>query len=192
MLAIFLDMETTGLDQTRHHAIDVALVIMDVNSGKKLASYQSLIKQPKEIFELADPLSLEINGYTYDMITHGKEVQVVRDEIIDLFQKHEIQRGLAVFICQNPGFDRTFFTKIIDVYTQEKLNWPYHWLDLASMYWARLLEKCQREGVPFPEKINLSKNVIAKEYQIEPEETPHLAMNGVNHLIACYKAVNNS
>ncbi len=189
MLAIFLDMETTGLDQSKHHAIDVALKIMDVTTGEYRGSYQSLIKQPYEVWLGTDPVSIEINGYTFDQIALGKEKSVVREEIISLFQSVGIQRGEAVFICQNPGFDRGFFTQLVDVYTQESLNWPYHWLDLASMYWTCLYKKCFEEGKLFPDSINLSKNAIAESYGLEKEETPHHAMNGVNHLIACYQAV---
>lgn len=189
MLAIFLDMETTGLDQSKHHAIDVALKIMDVTTGEYKGSYQSLIKQPEEAWALRDPVSIEINGYTYDQICSGKQKSEVRDEIIALFQSVGIKRGTSIFICQNPGFDRGFFTQLVDVYTQESLNWPYHWLDLASMYWTCLNKKCVEDGKVLPDAINLSKNAIAENYGLEKEETPHHAMNGVEHLIDCYKAV---
>lgn len=189
MLAIFLDMETTGLDQSKHHAIDVALVIIDVTTGELRGSYQSMIKQPWQVWECHDPVSIEINGYTFEEIALGKDKNVVGDEIVDLFQSIGVQRGSAVFICQNPGFDRGFFTQLVDVYLQENLNWPYHWLDLASMYWANLTKKCMDESRLFPEKLNLSKNSIAENYHLKPEEMPHRAMNGVTHLIACYNAV---
>jgi len=189
MLAIFLDMETTGLDQSRHHAIDVALTIIDVTTGENKGSYRSLIKQTREVWDFHDPVSIEINGYTYEEIALGKEKKNVGSEIIQLFQSVGIERGSAVFICQNPGFDRGFFTQLIDVYTQERLNWPYHWLDLASMYWANVSKKSLDTKQPFPQKLNLSKNSIAEKYGLQPEEMPHRAMNGVNHLIACYNAV---
>lgn len=191
MLAIFLDMETTGLDQSRHHAIDIALTIIDISTGEHKATYQSLICQSKENWLHHDPVSIEINGYTYERIRTGKDKTVVRDEIIHLFETVGIQRGSAVFICQNPGFDRGFFTQLVDVYTQERLNWPYHWLDLASMYFTNVAKKCKEEGKPFPEKLNFSKNAIAENYGIAKEAVPHQAINGVNHLILCYKAVNS-
>ena len=37
--------------------------------------------------------------------------------------------------------------------------------------------------------VNLSKNTIARHYGMPPEEMPHCAINGVNHLIDCYSAV---
>lgn len=189
MLAIFLDMETTGLDQSKHHAIDIAFTIVDVSTGKEILSYQSIIKHPLEIWLYHDPVSIEVNGYTFEAICKGKEVQVVKDEIIELFKQAGIKRGSSCFICQNPGFDRSFFSQLVDVYTQETLNWPYHWLDLASMYYASVHRKCILENKPFPKEFNLSKNAIAKSYGLAEEENRHIAMNGVNHLIACYRAV---
>jgi oligoribonuclease len=53
------------------------------------------------------------------------------------------------------------------------------------MYWATVVKK---EGT-FPVKSSLSKNSIGEKYHIPEESTPHLAMNGVNHLIECYIAV---
>lgn len=189
MLAIFLDIETTGLDPTRHRAIDIALKAIDVNLKIEIGSYQSLIKPTAEVWDRRDPHSIEINGYTYDMLTLGKDIFQVRQEILDLFKKLGVERGKAVFICQNPSFDRSFFTHIVDVYTQEKLNWPYHWLDFASMYWALLTKNLAGQSKPFPQAINLSKNEIGKQYKILPESEPHRAMNGVDHLIECYKTV---
>jgi DNA polymerase-3 subunit epsilon/oligoribonuclease len=189
MLAIFLDIETTGLDPYRHHAIDIGLKIVDVSTGETEAVYQSVLKIPPDAWEKRDLSSMAINGFTWEMVIQGKDPKVVREEIIQLFTQKGIERGKAVFICQNPAFDRAFFAQIIDIYTQERLNWPYHWLDLASMYWAHLAFESRERGTPFPKTLNLSKNEIAKIYHLPVEEMPHRAINGVNHLILCYKAV---
>jgi oligoribonuclease len=189
MHAIFLDMETTGLDSKRHFAIDVAFRIIEIQSWSAKASYQSVIKQPKEAWDCQDPMSIQINGYSWEKVQSGKDPALVGQEIISIFTELGIERGKAVFICQNPAFDRAFFSQLIDVYTQEKLNWPYHWLDLASMYWAVLTLKCRSQNTPFPAKINLSKNSIAQEYSIPAEIEPHVALNGVEHLIKCYQEV---
>ena len=85
---------------------------------------------------------------------------------MSLFTSIPIERGKAVFICQNPGFDRAFFTQVVGVYTQERLNWPYHWLDLASMYWTAVYHKLASQHLSLPEKMSLSKNDIAKEYSL--------------------------
>jgi oligoribonuclease len=189
MLAIFLDIETTGLDPCLHSPIDLAFKVLDLETGEILGTYQSLVKQPREVWEKSDPVSMEINGYQWEQIQTGKESLQIKGEVIGLLKGIGVERGKAVFICQNPAFDRSFFTKIIPVYTQEELQWPYHWLDLASMYWSSFLERLRQAGQPIPSEFSLSKNAIAKQYDIPPEQKPHKALNGVEHLIECYRAV---
>jgi oligoribonuclease len=189
MRAIFLDIETTGLDATKHKPIDIALKIVDVVTGEEVGAYQSLIHHPPAVWEERDIASIRINGFTLEELESGKEPKQVAEEICQLFTVSGIARLKAVFVCQNPAFDRGFFTQLIDVYTQEKLNWPYHWLDFASMYWSLLAKKNAELNIPFPSEINLSKNAIAKKYGLPAEEEPHRAMRGVDHLILCYNAV---
>ncbi len=189
MKGIFLDIETTGLDVKTHSPIDIALKIIDLSSGDLLGEYQSLIKYSMEEWKKSDPASLEVNGYKWEQIQRGVEPNKIYEDIIDLFTKLKILRGNAVFICQNPSFDRAFFNSLIPVYTQEEKNWPYHWLDLASMYWSIYVSQVKNQGESIPKGFNFSKNAIAKAYNIPPEMRPHRAVNGVDHLIQCYRAV---
>lgn len=189
MLGIFLDIETTGLDPLRHSAIDIAFKIIDLCTGELKAAYNQLILPSHERWENRDPHSMQINGYTIDQFADSKDAVEIGKEIIAIFTDLKIVRGSSVFICQNPSFDRSFFTQLVPILTQEKLNWPYHWLDLASMHWAILLHKRLQQGLPIPEADTLSKNEIAQAYQLPPEAEPHRAINGVNHLILCYQAV---
>ena len=185
MLGIFLDTETNGLNARKHHIIEIAYKIVDVQTGAIQDAYETTVFVSFEEWKKSDPLSLKVNGFSWDDVKGGKKPQVLAEEIKRSFKTCNIQRGDAVFICQNPSFDRAFFTQIIDADVQEQLNWPYHWLDLASMYWM----KCLLEGAPKPWETGVSKNKIAAEYNLPTEAHPHKAMNGVNHLIDCYKAV---
>ncbi len=189
MYAIFLDIETTGLNPFQHRPIDLAYLIYDIRKERRLAKYQQIIWQPKEVWEQGDPVSIEINGYEYRDLEKGRKVEDISREIVGHFKEIGIQRGKAFFLCQNPAFDRAFFDQIVPVYTQEALNWPYHWLDLASMYWAFLLKEANGDHGVLPDSINLSKNAIGKQFGIEKEAEPHRAMNGVEHLFRCYQAV---
>lgn len=189
MDTIFLDIETTGLDAQIHRPIDIAFKILDANTHEVKASFQSLIKWPEEVWKARDPTSIEINGYTWQEVSSGKEPEEVGRLIKEVFSRVPIVRGQAVFICQNPSFDRVFFNQLIPVYTQEKLNWPYHWLDFASMYWAKLVQQSMDKKQPLPEKMSLSKNSIAQIAGLSCESSPHRAMNGVDHLIQCYFTV---
>jgi len=189
MRAVFLDLETTGLDPKSHCVIDIAFKIVDINTDQTLAQYQTVVKQDENAWSSHDPVSLQINGYTWELVQTGKVPSLVEQETIKIFDEFEIVRGKSIFICQNPAFDRIFLSQLISIAKQEKLLWPYHWLDLASMYWALTVKEHVKKHLPLPESMTLSKNEIAKNYNLPPEAHPHLAMNGVDHLIACYEAV---
>ena len=187
MLGIFLDLETNGLDIHRHRVIEIALRIIDLETGKVRDSYDTVVMQPQDIWEQHDPESLKINGFTWDRVKTGQSESVVCEDILALFAKHKIRRGGSVFICQNPSFDRAFLSQIIDIYRQEEQRWPYHWLDLASMHWALAIRHSLDTTGKQPKNITLSKDSIAKELELPPEAKPHRAMNGVDHLILCYQ-----
>jgi oligoribonuclease len=189
VIGVFLDTETNGLNSARHKILEIAFKIVDLSTGKFKEEYQSLVAQPIEAWEKSDRESLRVNGFSWEEISKGKTPKHVSQAIIDIFTRHEIKRKKAVFICQNPSFDRVFFSQLIDADTQEMLNWPYHWLDLASMYWAVSIRKAKQEKSPLPWETGLSKDLIASQYQLPGEEKPHRAMNGVDHLLLCYKAV---
>lgn len=185
MLGIFLDSETNGLSTQRHRILDIAILLVDLATGEVQETFQSFIAQPLEVWEQSDQNSLAINGLTKNVTDAGKSEQEVAREILALFQKRNIARENSVFICQNPSFDRAFFTQCISTEEQEKRRWPYHWLDLASMYWARLL----LEGGKTPWEVGFTKDKIAKAYSLSAEPTPHRALAGTRHLLACYEKV---
>jgi len=189
MLAVFLDQETTGLDPKQHHLIEIAFKIVDLQSGKVIASFQKVIKLTPEQWEKRDPQSIEVNGFQREQIENGEDKDLVAKEIIDIFNRSGVIRGKAFFVCQNPAFDKGFFLHLINVYEQEHMQWPYHWLDLASMYWGYRVFISQQNHKEIPSELNLSKDSIASWCNLPLEDKPHRAMNGVEHLIRCYCAV---
>lgn len=189
VLGIFLDTETNGLNPQKHKLLEIAYKIVDVGQGILLETFESLVFQKEEIWNGSDKESLKINGFTWEEISKGKSPSLISEEILTQFKKWEIKRGSAVFICQNPSFDRAFFSQLIDVEKQESLLWPYHWLDLASMYWAVAIEQGKINPLRYPWETGLSKDLISTTYHLPPEAKPHRAMNGVNHLLLCYQAV---
>lgn len=188
MYLIFLDTETTGLNPEKHRILEIAYKILDSITGKIVNSYVSIIAQPAEVWAEADPTSLEINGFCWEDLLHGKTEKVVAIEIANDLNYLDLANKSAVFICQNPSFDRSFFIQLIHADLQKHYGWPYHWLDLASMYWTMRLLKTPEDVKKFKEN-DLSKDEIAKHYGILTEQLPHRAMNGVEHLMACYRAI---
>jgi len=184
MLGVFLDTETSGLDPFLHVPLEIAFLIVDLCSGKELCSYERVLQTSEKEWGSRDPQSLLINGFTFEELQGGASLKVVAQEMEEIFSRFEITNERAFFICQNPSFDRPFFATIMDTYRQEALKLPYHWLDLASMYWVLQGIKEQRRS---EFGIVVSKDMIAHSLQMGPEARPHRAMNGARHLLVCYK-----
>jgi len=188
MLGVFLDTETNGLNPERHCILEIAYQIVDLMTGQKIGDFHSVIQQNENEWAESDPESLEINGFLFEDIQKGNPHEKVRMEMIASFARFNIKRGNAVFICQNPSFDRPFFSQLISPDLSETLLLPYHWLDLASMYWSRLMLST-KDPISLFQKINFSKDQIAAYFNLPAEVKPHRAMNGVEHLLLCYRSV---
>lgn len=184
MLGVFLDIETSGLDPFRHIPLEIGCMVIDLYSGKELEVYETLVSVTQEEWTLRDPSSIAVNGLTWEMLQTGKPRSIVAKQIEEMLQRHALTNESGFFVCQNPSFDRPFFCSIIPAYRQEELRWPYHWLDLASMYWALQRAKEQREQ---PYALRVSKDTIAQALGLPPEARPHRSINGVKHLLLCYK-----
>lgn len=191
MLGIFLDIETNGLNPFKHQVLEIALSIVDMETGVSKEHFEAIIQQPESAWKNSDRESLKINGFTWDEIRQGRPCEEVAGIIEKMFECHGIRRGQAVFICQNPSFDRAFFSQFFSTEKQESLKWPYHWLDLASMYWACAVKLGKTYATPeaMPWVTGYSKDKIAAVFGLPPEAFPHRAMNGVQHLMLCYQAV---
>jgi oligoribonuclease len=184
MLGVFVDTETSGLDPFLHVPIDLGVVVVDLSSGEEKASYETLLTVTDEEWHGKDPNSAAIHGLTFEQLATGVSRSAAAKAIEKLLVAAGVTNDKAFFICQNPSFDRPFFAKIIPQYRQEALQWPYHWLDLASMYWALVVTKGQH---PVSQSISVSKDSIASALGLPPEKRPHRAINGVRHLISCYE-----
>lgn len=189
MLGIFLDTETNGLNFSVHKILQIAFKIVDLADGSIRAEYDSLVYQPYEVWQQSDVNSLKVTGFKWNMIKQGRSKEKISKQIIEIFNMHQISKENSVFICQNPSFDRVFFSELISSETQELFKWPYHWLDLASMHWSRSLLESDRKKALFPWEIGFSKDLIASHFHLPSETKPHRALNGVNHLLLCYEAV---
>jgi oligoribonuclease len=183
MIGIFLDTEANGLDFNKHSVIEISFILMELLTGKIIERYTSLVKISEEEWSRSSKTSLSFTGIKFDDLKSGKDRSEIREDILTIFKKHKISRKNSFYIGQNPSFDRVLFSSIISVSEQDSLNWPYLWLDLASMFFAK---QANHENV---NHLELSKDKIAKFYNLAPEEKPHRALRGVEHLIECYKAV---
>lgn len=189
VLGIFLDTETNGLNAKKHKTIEIAFQILDVFDGELKDSFHTIASISPQDWKLSDPESLAVNGFKWEEVAQGIPHAIVGEKIQESFSRNKIKRGEAVFICQNPSFDRVYFSQLVDTDLQEKLRWPYHWLDLASMYWVDAMAKGALKTGKYPWETGFSKDKIAQTLQLPKEEQPHRAMNGVKHLLLCYEAI---
>src|SRR5437764_15263021 len=118
MLLVFLDTETTGIDPTKHRIIDISLKVVNPETFTTLSSYNSLISQPPEIWDRADPQSIQFVGMTFEELKMGKPEEVVAQEIATILNGCRLKQHSGAFLCQNPSFDRAFFSQLISVQQQ--------------------------------------------------------------------------
>lgn len=196
MKGIFLDLETNGLDCDQHSVLEVAVVIVDMHTMTCIDEYSALVKCSEKQFTIgSDPEALKVNGITLKDVLNAKTAMSIHNDLTDLFLIHDLDKGNSIFICQNPSFDRSFFTQIMPLETQVDLELPYHWLDLSSMFWIKYVASCHPIAstdqlmIGMDKPVPLSKDAIARRLGLPPEEKPHRAMNGVKHLISCYSAL---
>lgn len=188
MRGIFIDTETTGIDANKHVALEICVRVVDmsnIDAHDNTAQYHSCITCSAYDWIIADHSALSLNGFDDRILSMGKPAEKVRIELLSFILSFDLTNSNSFFICQNPTFDKPFFDKIITLKDQLEYDIPYHWLDLASMYWMVMYARSSTEG----EKISLSKDSIAQKLNLPIEEKPHKAIYGVQHLIECYKAL---
>lgn len=184
MLLIFLDIETNGLNSDEDSPIEIALKCLDSKDFSQVYSFSSLINIGASLFTFSDPYAMKVNGITWDEIEEkGRSKNEIGDILLDFFFDVSLDRKSSIIICQNPSFDRMFFNKIIDESKQVSFKIHYHWLDLASIALGAGIIDITSDN------FSTSKDRIASILGVAPEARPHRAMNGVDHLIECYKKI---
>ena len=177
MRLIFLDIETTGLDPAKDVPLEIAIMILNADDLSQIYSAEYLIKQDGVKLDKLGNIGTSVHGIDRRDLNEAYNPYQIFLAVNDAFTFMKISKDNAVFVCQNPSFDRQFFNQIFPEEYRISEGWPYHWLDLASMFW--ITEQ-------LPEYMLLSKDNIAVKLDIPVEVKPHKAMQGVKHLIRCY------
>jgi DNA polymerase III epsilon subunit family exonuclease len=129
---VALDIETTGLDPAVHEVIEVGCILFCFDAKKKVFRIEESfdIKIKPEQIELANPISLKVNGYTIDKWTQAVSATVALKTISRKIKGR-------VMVGHNAGFDYSFmnqaFKKHMIVNTLH-----YHVLDTLSMAYVTL------------------------------------------------------
>ena len=101
---LFLDFETTGLDVTTDHPIQIALILVD-HHFQVVKSYSSYISVPDSVLSLKSNVSY-MTGIDMETITsQGQEITTIQAEITEFFGDN------TIIIGQNINFDIWFLKK---------------------------------------------------------------------------------
>ena len=108
-LAIFLDLETTGLDPERDEIIELAMVPFRYSNDGRIF----------EVHEAFDELREPNSGTIPEEITRitGITDEMVRGKTINSERVAEIAAPAALIIAHNANFDRKFAEKAFDVFS---------------------------------------------------------------------------
>ncbi len=150
---VIVDLETTGLDLTRHEIIEIGAVRVsaDLSAERGTFSQKTLPNHP----DTADPEALAVNGYTKAAWAEA----VMLDHAISEFLVFADGGMLAGF---NVAFDWAFLHTALN---QLGIPLPreYHIFDVFSLAYHRALQQgpvdrwslaalCKHFGVPVPAK----------------------------------------
>lgn len=154
------DIEFTGLDPDQHEIIEIGLLLMR-QGDLKIIDELSIKVRPEHI-GTADLESLAIAGYSEE---EWENVATLKEALEQYAEKVEGAIFLAHPLTMDWSFLNHAFKKI-------GIENPMHYyqLDLSSMAWVLLNEE---EALP---KVTLIE--LVRYFDIEPEPTPHRAING--------------
>lgn len=153
------DLETTGLDPTKHEIIEIGLVLVKQPNLKIIDTLDIKVK-PKHI-QTADSKALKLNGYNKNDWANAS--------ILHKALKTYLQKSKAsIFCAQNISFDLPFIKTACKT-TRLTFTLDYHCIDIPTLAWYFMRNK-------EIEKLNLNK--IAEFLGIKPEPDIHRAING--------------
>jgi len=168
---VIVDLETTGLDPSIHEVIEIGAVRVDQESLELEALFQAKI-QPQHL-EVADPISLKVNGYTPE-----KWADAVNP--VNAWASFFAFSRQSVFCSYSNIFDWSFTKTPVEALYAFSENrdirrfgpFERHLIDIPSVAY----------GILGP-MAKMGKNDVAKALGLGPEAEPHGALNGALHAL---------
>lgn len=122
----FVDLETTGLDPSRHDILEVAVIRVDARSFEVLAEYHTLVTP--ERLDDAQPEALAICGFSKAAWTNARPLRDALLAVAPLLEG-------ALVAGHNVGFDWAFLEAGCRRAGLALPRVDYHRLDTASLAW---------------------------------------------------------
>ncbi|PIR47152.1 MAG: hypothetical protein COV07_00570 [Candidatus Vogelbacteria bacterium CG10_big_fil_rev_8_21_14_0_10_45_14] len=143
----FIDLETTGLDPTRHEIIEIGLVLVKQKRTKKrgyelLALKEWDVKVKPMRIQDADKIALKINGYREEDWKSAINLKRALEKL------SKLTKG-AIIVAQNIAFDWAFLEKAYREYGVPMGMHSKRKLDTVSIWFAKY------HNDPVPEKFSL-------------------------------------
>lgn len=154
------DVETTGRKCYKHEVIEIGLVLVDQLTLQVLDIMDVKVKPTR--LDLAEPIALEVNGYTEEAWSDAVDLSTAMREYAQKTQE-------AIFCAHNVIFDWGFIDRSLYACG---LDNQLHYLrfDTLSIAWSRM------HGEDNVRSLTL-KNVC-QFFGVEPEPDPHRAIHG--------------
>ena len=128
MYILVLDTETTGLKPSNHEIIEIAMVSYFINDDGEWFLHKKFEEKLKpQRIEDAEPIALEVNGYSAEKWQNAKTFKEVLPEIREIIEKSDLLLG------QNLYFDLSFIQGELKRLGQDqKIQYPPY-IDTKSM-----------------------------------------------------------
>jgi len=127
----FIDLETTGLDPSRHEILEIGVIRVD---GRTLADLDATdVRVHPRRLEDADPEALRLNGYSARRWENATNLWEALDWVAPLLVG-------ATLAGHNVGFDRAFLEVAWKATGGPPPDLDHHLLDTASLAWPLLVE----------------------------------------------------
>lgn len=126
---VFVDTETTGLDENTHEVIEIAAIVYDPREDKVVRKWER--KAAPRHIETADAIALRINGYNDDPGSYRGDIKDVISEFHREFDEY-------VMIGQNIQFDIRFIEKYYCEFVISDGVHRHRKLELSSIAWPVL------------------------------------------------------
>jgi DNA polymerase-3 subunit epsilon len=156
MFAI-VDLETSGLDASKHEILEIGMVVLEPRSNRLISTLD--IKVQPEHIETADPVSLKINGYTKERWKDAVPLKEALERMQEMANK-------ATLMTYNVTFDNAFLEAAF-LTTSIPSFFHYHRMDLMTLAWWEL-------GLDKPASLKR----VCKMCSIPPEDDRHEALQG--------------
>ena len=155
---VFLDLETTGLNEGLHDIIEIGALRVDARS-LEVVSHLNVRVHPTRL-DVADPRALQINGFTVDAWQDARSLY----EALRLLSPLLSGASLA---GHNVAFDRRFLVEGFKRACVPFPNMHYHTIDTISLAWPLYASG---------EVNSLSLDTVCGHFDIE-RPSPHRALN---------------